>query len=158
MTKNEPPPDKANKMTACPAKNQSSLSAWRKLGSLLPTERTAKTIIRLGGCPGLSESSLGAQSFCWFCREAAQICSLRLHPWQIKLITNVTDWYQCGQWWSRATKPQTFFVPVSNNGHPWSAAGGQWLTLLQKDKVRMQTVKSIHVTSKLFENKTFPWV
>ena len=28
--------------------------------------RTAKTLIRLGGCPGWSESSLGAHSFCWF--------------------------------------------------------------------------------------------
>ena len=37
----------------------------------LPTERTAKTLIRLGGCPGWSESSLGAQSFCWFCHQAA---------------------------------------------------------------------------------------
>ena len=31
----------------------------------LPTERTAMTLIRLGGCPGWSESSLGAYSFCW---------------------------------------------------------------------------------------------
>ena len=29
--------------------------------------RTAKTLIRLGGCPGSSESSLGAESLCWFC-------------------------------------------------------------------------------------------
>ena len=34
--------------------------------------RTGKTLIRLGGCPGWSESSLGVQSF-WFCHEAAQI-------------------------------------------------------------------------------------
>ena len=33
--------------------------------------RTAKTLIRLGGCPGWSESSLGAQSLCWFCHVAA---------------------------------------------------------------------------------------
>ena len=32
--------------------------------------RTAKTS-RLGGCPGCSESSLGAHSFCWFCHVAA---------------------------------------------------------------------------------------
>ena len=32
--------------------------------------RTAKTLIRLGGCPGLSESLLGAQSLCWFCHVA----------------------------------------------------------------------------------------
>ena len=35
--------------------------------------RTAKTPIRLGGCPGLSESSLGAQSLCWFCHVAAHM-------------------------------------------------------------------------------------
>ena len=35
--------------------------------------RTAKTLIRLGGCPGWSESSLGAHSFCWFCHEAAHV-------------------------------------------------------------------------------------
>ena len=29
--------------------------------------RTAKTLIREGGCPGWSESSLGAQSLCWVC-------------------------------------------------------------------------------------------
>ena len=34
--------------------------------------RTAKSLIRLDGCPGWSESSLGAHSFCWFCRAAAQ--------------------------------------------------------------------------------------
>ena len=43
------------------------------LGPFLPIERTAKTLIRLGGCPGWSESSLGVQSFCWFCREAAHL-------------------------------------------------------------------------------------
>ena len=33
----------------------------------------AKTLVRLGGCPGGSETSLGAQSDCWFCHAAAQI-------------------------------------------------------------------------------------
>ena len=37
---------------------------------------TAKTLIRLGGCSGWSESSLGAYSFCWFCHVVAQM-SLR---------------------------------------------------------------------------------
>ena len=45
----------------------------KSLGPELPTEHTAKTLIRLGGCPGRSESSLGAQSFCWICHEAAHI-------------------------------------------------------------------------------------
>ena len=37
--------------------------------------RIAKTLIRLGGCPGWSESSLGAKPFCWFCHVAAHIMS-----------------------------------------------------------------------------------
>ena len=30
-------------------------------------------LIRLGGCPGWSESSLGTHSFCWFCHVMAHI-------------------------------------------------------------------------------------
>ena len=36
---------------------------------------TQRRLIRLGGCPGWSESSLGAHSFCWFCHVVAQILS-----------------------------------------------------------------------------------
>ena len=39
----------------------------------LPIKRTAKSLIRLGRCPGWSESSLGTHSFCWFCHVAAHI-------------------------------------------------------------------------------------
>ena len=69
----EPPRDKTNKVTVRPAKTQISLgirpvwsesllSAWRKLGSLATHWAQAKTLIRLGGCPGISESSLGAHA------------------------------------------------------------------------------------------------
>ena len=51
------------------------------LGPYLPIERIAKALIRLGGCPGGSESSLGAQSFCWFCHEAAQLPLSRAVWW-----------------------------------------------------------------------------
>ena len=34
---------------------------------------TGKTLVRLGGCPGWSESSLGAHSLYWFCHVAAHI-------------------------------------------------------------------------------------
>ena len=80
----EPQHDKTNNVSVRPAKTQislgirpvwseSSLSAWRKLGSLAPMKRTAKTLIRLGGCPGWSESSLGAHSPCWFWHIVAHI-------------------------------------------------------------------------------------
>ena len=42
-------------------------------GSKLSSCGQQKTLIRLGECPGWSESSLGAQSFCWFCHEVAHI-------------------------------------------------------------------------------------
>ena len=57
-----------------PVWSEPSLSAWRKLGSSA-IEHTVKTLIRLGGCPGWSESSLGAQTFCWFCHEVAHLWS-----------------------------------------------------------------------------------
>ena len=43
--------------------------------------RTAKTLIRLGRCPGWSESSLGAQPQCWFCHEAAQLTVASMCLW-----------------------------------------------------------------------------
>ena len=52
----EPSHDKTNKMTVRPAKTQISL------GTQAFFMRTVKTLIRLGGCPGWSESSLGAHA------------------------------------------------------------------------------------------------
>ena len=40
--------------------------------------RTAKTLIRLGGCPGWSESSLSAHSFCWFCHVVAHMYIIKI--------------------------------------------------------------------------------
>ena len=45
----------------------------KSLGPKLPVECTAKTLIRLGGCPGWSESSLGAHAICWFCHAVAHL-------------------------------------------------------------------------------------
>ena len=41
---------------------ESSLTVWRKLVSLAPTERKENTLIIQGGCPGWSEFSLGARA------------------------------------------------------------------------------------------------
>ena len=67
----EPPHDKTNKTACAPSKDSDqpghppSLISLRcpheeSLGPKLPSECTVKTLIRLGGCPGRSESSLGA--------------------------------------------------------------------------------------------------
>ena len=85
----EPPHDKTNNVAVRPAKislgirpvwSAASLSAWRNLRSLATnwaqsedSDQPLQTLIRLGGCPGWSESSLGAQSLCWFCHVAAHL-------------------------------------------------------------------------------------
>ena len=43
--------------------------------------------IRLGGCPGWSESSMGAQSLCWFYHVAAQIIKFSSSLLQEYIIT-----------------------------------------------------------------------
>ena len=48
-------------------------------------KRTAKTLIRLGGCPGWSESSLGANSFSWFWHVVAQFCDCGT-PWALRFV------------------------------------------------------------------------
>ena len=70
-------------MSVCPAKTQIRLGircSHETLGAELPIERTTMTQIGcpgwLGGCPGWTESSLGANSFCWFCYVVAHVTGL----------------------------------------------------------------------------------
>ena len=61
----EPPHDKTNEMDVCSAKTQISLGIrcpHDTLDPQIPTKHTAKTLIRLGACPGWSESSLGVHA------------------------------------------------------------------------------------------------
>ena len=62
-------------------RSESSLSAWRKLGSLATHWVHSEDSDQIWQMPRHTESLLGTQSFCWFCHEAAHIlCILtRLH-------------------------------------------------------------------------------
>ena len=65
---------KPTKWPMRPAKTQISLGirpVWSE--SLLSTLSAQQRLIRLHGCPDWSDFSLGAQSLCWFCCEAAHI-------------------------------------------------------------------------------------
>ena len=77
----EPPHDKTNKMACAPIEDSDQPGHppslvrvfavhMKKAWVQLPIERTVKTLIRLGGCPGRSESSR-AQSYWWFCHAVA---------------------------------------------------------------------------------------
>ena len=72
-----------------PVWSESLLSAWRKLGSLAihwVHSEDSDQMIRLGGCPGWYESSLGTHSFCWFCHEVAHMYC------QVPEISKTTDY------------------------------------------------------------------
>ena len=93
------------------------------LGLQLPIECTAKTLIRLGGCPGWSESSLGAQSFCCFCHVVAQVsqyangpvsrrCFTREISRKIELITLLPGSRLCVQFVIRLQSRDREFEPL----------------------------------------------
>ena len=87
---NEPRYDKTNKMICAPSQrfrsawafaqsDQSSLSAWRKLGSLATHCAHSKDSDQTGQMPRLILSLRWAHMpFCWFCHEATQIWILLL--------------------------------------------------------------------------------
>ena len=93
--------DKTNKMSVRPAWSESSLSAWRELGSLATHWVQAKSLIKLSRCPGWSESSLSAQSFCWSF-EAAHIRQSACAFWSVPL-------YKC----HAISKKKTWSLPRS---------------------------------------------
>ena len=92
----EPQHDKTNKMTCAPSEDLDQpghppdlirVFAVRFIGS----RRTAKTLIRSGGCLGWSESSLAAQAtlIWWFCHAAAPL--LFLHRYLVIVAINFTN-------------------------------------------------------------------
>ena len=91
----------------CPVWSESSLCAqWvAKDPSFM---RTPKTLIRLGGCPGWSASSLGAQSFCWFCHEAAQMIIITCISSKLSLSTT-----QPTKWIVHPAKTQILGIRIS---------------------------------------------
>ena len=68
----EPPHDKTNKMTVRPANTQISLGIRQVWSEFALCIAKGPSFLH-GGCPGWSESSLGAHAICWFCHEAAHI-------------------------------------------------------------------------------------
>ena len=77
----EPPYDKTNKMACAPSEDSDQRGHPPRLIRVFVVRMKKAWVLsnpfsaqqRPGGCLGWSESSLGAQSFCWFCREAAHI-------------------------------------------------------------------------------------
>ena len=98
--------------------------------------RTAKTLIRLGRCPGWSASSLGTQPHYWFCHEVAHLSPRLLDslgvacncgtPWTFHLshLMTRTKWL-CGQRrlrsaWASAQTNQSSLSTWRVHSEDWS--------------------------------------
>ena len=80
--------------------------------SQLPTGRTAKTLIRLGGCRDWTESSLGAHSFCWFCHVVAHFLNA-CHPFRLSECMNAfCFWNKLERIWHERKHDLEFFRNV----------------------------------------------
>ena len=77
-------------MTCAPSEDSASAQTDQSLRCLhedtlcpkLPTERTMKALIRLGGYPGSPSHHWAHMSFCWFWRAAAEITSEKEILWK----------------------------------------------------------------------------
>ena len=78
----EPPHDKTNKMACAPSEDSDQPGHPPSLIRVF-NKRTSKTLIRLGRCPGWSESLLGTQSFC--CRGSLLSLSLFTSIWMMSV-------------------------------------------------------------------------
>ena len=61
------------------------------------SEDSDQILIRLGGCPGWSESLLGTQSLCWFCHVVAKLFVMMQEPAEnmSRTMTKPTKWSVC---------------------------------------------------------------
>ena len=96
MEKFEPPHDKTNKMSFAPSEDSDQTGHPPSLTRVFvfrmkkawvlsyPLSAQRRTMIRLGGCPGWSESSLGAQPLCLFCHVAAHLSVI---DWSVTSLT-----------------------------------------------------------------------
>ena len=82
----ELPHDKTNKMTVPPVKTESSLSAWRKLGSLATHSAHSEDSDQTGWMPRLIRLRWAHMPLCWFSHEAA-------HFWFIGPDSCFIEWF-----------------------------------------------------------------
>ena len=109
------------------------------LDPYLPNERTAKTLIRLGGCLGWSESSLGAYSMCWFCHVVAHI--IIIFAWFIARQSHYI--YFLGS--RKKSKLKTPREDSDQTGHPPRLVSPRYALcrLLRTQAFFMRTVKTL---------------
>ena len=111
------PSEDSDQPGICPVWSESSLSAWRKLGTLATHRAHSEDSDQTGRIPGWSESSLGAQPHCWFFHVAAQI---KIQHWdETKCVLNSK-----GQHWNAGAT----VIQQLGRGGPEADSSQMWQT------------------------------
>ena len=106
-----------------PVRAESSLSAWRNHRSLA-FHWAHSTLVRLGGCPGWSESSLGARHFVGF--VMLRLKFLLFHYG--KSVSSVVDWQTI--WWPHVRHDG--FIPMMPSRREWHLVADSVFVSLRK--------------------------
>ena len=113
--------------------------------------RTAKTLIRLGGCPGWSESLQGAHSFCSFCHVMAHMLLISIDTDLSERFTEVPDFFDFRQKERKKKK-----IPKENNVLLWNTwpfhrgGGGAIILSLKLNNFNLISNFSMHLTISKF--------
>ena len=76
----------------CPVWSESSLSAWRNLGSLATHWEHSKDTDHWADAQTDQSLRWSHTSFYWFCHEAAQMCFIYQEFFSLSTITSVKNW------------------------------------------------------------------
>ena len=118
--------------------------------------QTAKTLIRLGGCPGWSESSLEEQPFCWFCHVAAHLFYIKCSI-QRKTPKNLDTQQICGnhpkiqrRWLYKSVAPPKIADRMANS-EDWSGAVSSGSTLFAKTCLS-ENLRTLQYIQEIFQD------
>ena len=110
----------------------------------LPIEVTAKTLIRLGGCPGWPESSLGAQSLCWFCHIAAHF--VPTIQYLLYFDPGLDFYFICFSLCKGSNKDILFFIQCIVSYYLSESGDNDWLRLWQFRICLKQSSRPLYCT------------
>ena len=156
---NEPPHDKTNKVACAPSEDSDQpghppslirvfVVRMKKAWDLSYPSSAQRRLIRLDGCPGWSESSLGAQSFCWFWHMAGVLngCAMGMKlTWHIYFDLDqgkVNGKRVLFIWFFKKTQDNTW-KNVKCRCIVWKTGEGVY-TPTHKDKVSLWTPIRMH--------------
>ena len=110
----------------------------------------------MGRCPGWTESSLGAQSLCWFCHVATQITFWSLSLNQIQERESAYPWCFHDQMvdyplWLRLHYVHVHWLWVHLTSSFWLGMQPHWSHEMKNTRYTIMTIDTIYNTSEIMK-------